>query len=256
MRSLFGHLYIELAQAGYFQESFGYDCVDSGEVPGKIANISAHFLLKLRKHDLWPIVQNYLQYDESDLFDVIELLFDHVSKPVQGIYHSYSDCGWHYDTFDKKPGQDEYRTRINELLKDYEDGYELSPIGEIIHLPLAGTEPLVNEEPPTYDPANVDRVLQNAINCYRLSRSSTADKLNAVNMLAGILEFLRPTLKKLITTADENDLFNIANNFGIRHHNDKQKVGYDQEVWLDWIFYYYLSTINAVIRLMNKRQLI
>jgi hypothetical protein len=50
------------------------------------------------------------------------------------------------------------------------------------------------------------------------------------------------------------DLFNIANNFGIRHYNEKQKTNYDQEVWLDWIFYYYLATINTIIRLIKKRE--
>jgi len=73
-------------------------------------------------------------------------------------------------------------------------------------------------------------------------------------MLAKVLEFIRPKIKLLLTTDDENDLFNIANNFGIRHHNEIQKTDYDQEIWLDWMFYYYLSTINSIVRLINKRQ--
>ena len=51
-----------------------------------------------------------------------------------------------------------------------------------------------------------------------------------------------------VTDKDENDLFNIANNFGIRHHNDKQKTGYDAALWLSWMFYFYLATIHVVVR--------
>ncbi len=173
MVRLFGHLYNDFEGRGYFQETFGYYCVDAGEVPGKAGNdINAYLVLKLRKDNLWPIDEKCSKYDESDLFDVIELLYDHVSKPLSGMHHTYGDCGWHYDTFDKQPGQDEYRAKINEVLKDYDGGYELSPSGEIVHLSLAGTEPLINNPPPPYDPKNVDPLIQEAINCYKRSRSS------------------------------------------------------------------------------------
>ena len=59
-------------------------------------------------------------------------MYDHVSKPISGRYHSYGDCGFHYDTFEKRPGQDEFRQEINDLFKDY-GNYELSYIGEIFN---------------------------------------------------------------------------------------------------------------------------
>lgn len=254
---LFFSIYRDFKERGYFQEAFGYYCVDADQVPGSIGNdISAYFLFKLRKDNIWPIDDKYLDYTESDLFDVIELLYDHVSKPMTGRNHTYGNCGMHYSTFDKEPGQAEYLARINELLNDYAVGYELSSSGEILHIPLTRTEPLINNKPLTYDPQNVDRVVQAAISCYRLSRSQTTDKFSAVNMLAGVLEFLRPKIKKLLVASDETDLFNIANNFGIRHHDGKQKTDYDEAIWLDWIFYYYLATINAIIRLIKKSEAI
>jgi len=162
--ALFQGIYQDFEERCYFQEYFGYSCVDDGDVPGRIGNnISAYFLFKLRKDNIWPINHFCLGYSEADLFDVIELIYDHISKPVSGRFHSYGNCGRHYSIFDTEPGQEEYRTKINELLKDYDDGYELSPIGEIIHLPLLGTEPLISEEPPTYDPDNVDIIVQEAI---------------------------------------------------------------------------------------------
>ncbi len=254
MIKLFHHLYKDFEEKGCFQEAFGYDCVDSGQVPGKAGNdINAYFFLKLRKDNLWPIDVKCWYYIESDLFDVIELLYDHISMPVSGINHSYGDCGWHYNSFNKIPGQDSYRTRINELLMDYNEGYELSPQGEILHTAITGTETLLNDKPLPYDDKNVDSLVKDAIGIYKRSRSSLTDKHNAVKMLVDALEFLRPKINTLLTTDDEKDLFNIANNFGIRHHNVKQKTDYDQDIWLDWLFYYYLATISSIVHLIKKR---
>jgi hypothetical protein len=62
---------------------------------------------------------------------------------------------------------------------------------------------------------------------------------------------MRPEWKRILTSKDEADLFNIANNFGIRHHHSKQKTNYNQDVWLRWMFYFYLSTVHAAERLLN-----
>jgi hypothetical protein len=50
--------------------------------------------------------------------------------------------------------------------------------------------------------------------------------------LADVLEWLRPQIKMALLKEDEQDLFNIANNFGIRHMNQNQKLHYDKAVWL------------------------
>ena len=46
--------------------------------------------------------------------------------------------------------------------------------------------------------------------------------------------------------------FNIVNNFGIRHHNQQQKVHYDTAVWYSWMFYFFLATIHAAVGLLAK----
>jgi len=255
MQYLFIPLYNDLEEKGDFQEAFGHDCVDGGYVPGKVGrDVNVHFALKLHKYHLWPIKENYLQYEESDLFDVIELLYDHISEPLSGSSHGSYNCCWHYSSFNKRDGQIYYRPRINELLSDYQEGYELSRDGEILHKAIPGAETLLNSKPLTYDTQNVDSFVDEAVNCYKRARSSLTDKRNAVRVLADVLEFLRPKIKAVLTTADENDLFNIANNFGIRHHSKGQKTHYDQEIWLDWMFYYYLATVNTAIRLIKKHQ--
>lgn len=252
---LFFAVYSDFASKDYFQEAFGFTCVDAGYVPGTVGgDVGSYFLVNLRKDNLWPISELYQSYTEEDLFDIIEFLYDHISKPIDGRYHSYGDCGYHYETFDQRPGQDEYRSRVNEILKDYCDGYELSQGGEILTLVVPGTEVLFESKPPDYDEENVDSRVTSAIGIFRRYRSSLEDKRNAVKMLVEVLEFLRPKLKGALIRADESELFQIANSFGIRHHNEKQKTDYDQAIWLDWMFYYYLATINAIIRLIAKKQ--
>lgn len=44
----------------------------------------------------------------------------------------------------------------------------------------------------------------------------------------------------------EDDLFNIANNFALRHHNLRQKDNYD-DACLTWMFYVYLATTHLIL---------
>ncbi|MCX5545193.1 hypothetical protein M3A49_38100 [Paraburkholderia sp. CNPSo 3076] len=67
-----------------------------------------------------------------------------------------------------------------------------------------------------------------------------------------MLEFIRNEAKAVLTSQDEADLFQLANNFGIRHHRKDQKTDYDSSIWLSWMFYYYLATIHACFRLIEK----
>jgi hypothetical protein len=108
----------DFEREGYFQEAFGLHCVDAGYIPGKLgSNIIGKILLTLRKDNLWPITEKYQAYKEEDLFDVIEFLYDQISYPLEGDYHEWNDCGWHYKTFDKESGQLEFRDKINDSLK-------------------------------------------------------------------------------------------------------------------------------------------
>jgi hypothetical protein len=137
---LFGDLYKSFIEKGYFQEAFGYDCVDEGMVSGKLGgDIEAQILRRIRKSNLWEIHKKYMEYSEDDVFDIIEFLYDHVSKPIEGFFHSFNNCGWHYQTFNIEIGRQEYRNEINDILKDYTGGYELSLDGEILALAEGGS---------------------------------------------------------------------------------------------------------------------
>jgi hypothetical protein len=104
------------------------------------------------------------------------------------------------------------------------------------------------------DPENIENRINSAILKFRSYRSSQEERRDAVRNLADILEFLKPKLKLVLTQKDESDLFNIANNFGIRHHNDQQRTNYDKSIWYEWMFYYYLATIRATLKLIKREK--
>jgi hypothetical protein len=252
LRELFLATFEHFRQAGCFHEAFGYYCVD---VPDLIAGTRGHdignfFLRRLRKPNIWPIHKERVSnYSEDDLFDLIELLFDEVSKPVKGSYHDYSDCGMHWETFNRGQGRKEFRAEINALLADYQGGWELSSDGEIRALGERGLRELLNTSlPANVDHANVQTRVEQAIRQFRSRHSSLDDRRQAVRELADVLEFLRPHVKEAFTRRSEDALFELANKFGIRHHNDRQETDYEQAIWLSWMFHIQLATIHAAVR--------
>ena len=253
MNRLFLSVYNQLCFDGFFQEAFGYDCIDAGRIYGFAGrDIESFFFRKLRKQGLWPIVERLDDYSEDDLFDVIELLHDCVSKGVEGRNHSWGDCGWHYDTFDKQSGQEKFRLMLNEILSDFGPGYRLTNNGEIVTLPPEGLDDLDEAPDPPGDQEAVQARIRNARDKFRRRGSTFFERRDAVRDLSDVLEYLRPQAKKVLHSKDEDDLFNLANNFGIRHHTKAQKTDYDPEIWLSWAYYYYLATIHAVTRLIER----
>ena len=244
---LFVRVFLELQQDGYFSEAFGFSCTDIDHIPGKVRDVGLAILLAVKKRGLWPIEACWHQYSEDDLFDVIEFLFQNASKPVDGTYHSHNGCGMHWETFNQTEGRSFFREKINQVLASYQKKFELSAIGEVLQRPEEGFEPIFEADIPSGD-GNVVSRINAAVLRYRRHASTIDDRRQAVRDLADVLEYLRPQVKELLTAADESDLFNIANNFGIRHHNDKQKTSYDTSLWLSWMFYFYLATIHVVLR--------
>jgi hypothetical protein len=254
LRNLFKTAFIYFEDNGYFQESLGYWCVDQDFVPGKLGHdLEGSLFLELRKSGLTPIKDKIHKYTEDDLFDVIEFLHDHCSKPKDGTYHSWNNCGMHYTSFENEVGQREYREKINKILKIYEGGYELSSKGEILILLDNGLEELIETPlPDKTNDKNINDLIEAAKIKFRRSRSSINERRDAIRDLADVLEFIRPDLKSVLNTKDEQDLFNIVNNFGIRHNNQNQRTNYDKAIWYSWLFHYYLATIHAATRLIEK----
>ena len=250
LKDLFFRVYDHLGRDGYFDEYFGFYCT-YGNVKGKIRDIELEILLKIRKKDLWPIDENIIGYTEDDLFDIIEFLYINVSKPVDGTQCSEFGCGMHWETFNKIEGQKIFRQKVNELLDIYHEPFELDDGGEILHKPEFGFKQIFEADIPSNN-QNVKDRLNASILRYRRHGSTLDDRRQAVRDLADVLEYLRPQIKGLLTQEDEKDLFNLANNFGIRHHNDQQKTDYDTTIWLSWMYYFYLATIHVILRKIDR----
>lgn len=90
-----------------------------------------------------------------------------------------------------------------------------------------------------------------AIRDYRARGANRPHKLAALALLAGELENRRSNLKKHLLTKDESSLFQIANQYAVRHRDAAQKRDYEIE-FLDWIFGLFVTTINLLDRI-DKR---
>ena len=246
--------YLDLRRQGYFQEVLGTDCVD-GDFPGSVGeDVAAFFFRSLRKRDLWPIEERIATYLEDDLFDVVELLHDCASKGVDGTFHSYAQCGMHYETFEQKAGRNDFRVAMNPILGEYSPGYQLTSRGEVVQLGPKSLRDLERAPNPPGDPSNVQARVNAAVDKFRRRGASTNERRDSIRDLADVLEYLRPQMKEVLASKDEADLFELANRFGIRHHNQAQQTKYDRSIWYSWMFYYYLASIHATTRLIARKQ--
>jgi hypothetical protein len=168
LRELFKTLFIQLEDEGHFQEMLGCNCVDAGFVAGSLGHdLNGALLLALRKHDLTPIRTKIEHYSEEDLFDMIEFLYEHCSKPTERSYHGWGNCGWHCSKFDRESGRQEFRAKVNKVLAHYGPGYELSFDGEILGLAETGLQALFEAPLPSIDPENISARVEAARDKYR-----------------------------------------------------------------------------------------
>lgn len=239
----------------YFQEAFGYWCVDADEVPGTLgSDPGAFFLSRLEREDIWPYHEHGEAYDADTCFDMIEALHDLVSKPTDGRYHDFSGCGWHYHTFNRSDGQAEYRAEMNDILRRCDPPYELDGLGQVVEAGPEEFRALLDAPvPPGTEHDLITTKIDAAVKRFRARGASMDDRRHAVRDLTDVLEALRADIKESMLPADEAALFNIANNFAIRHNNRQQRGDYDRVVWLRWIFYVYLATIHAALRVRKAQ---
>jgi hypothetical protein len=172
-----------------------------------------------------------------------------------GRFHPFNNCGWHFEKFNKSAGQAHLRDVLNPLLERLEPSLTLRADGQLEELAPTNLQPLLDTPLPESAPHDEVRLrVESAVTRFKRSRSSIDERRTAVRELADVLEFLRSEIKVSMMSADEGALFNLANNFAIRHHNRDQRGDYDKPVWLSWAFYIYLATIQAVIRLIDKQR--
>jgi hypothetical protein len=196
---------------------------------------------------------------EDHIFDTLEFLYDRVSAPSGELVRMTDETGWNYEdyiSYADGPGQKEFRNRVNTFLLEYKTGFELTTEGIILARGTDGLQHIMDAEIVPYDEINVDSKVRNAITKWRNRHLSVSEKKEAIRELADVFEWLKKTknLGSVLDNKDESALFDLANNFGIRHHNPNQKTNYDHAIWYSWIFHFYLATYHAAIRLLLKKE--
>jgi hypothetical protein len=228
-----------------------------------------HFTRAILRENIWPYwrdrvitesdgprkTTNWQEWDADALFDVIEVMHDLVSKPLDGTHHDYNGCGMHYTTFNKVEGQVEFRREVNQILRLNDPPYEMDLEGQIVEATPAEFRQLLDAPVPAGTPHDlVTSKVDGAGNRFRTRGASIEDRQHAVRDLADALEAIRGDVKETMLTADEKALFQVANGFSIRHNNREQRGDYDRLTWLRWAFYVYLATIHAVLRVRQRPQ--
>lgn len=196
---------LDFLDRDYFQEVFGYDCVDAGSVAGTAGrDVGDWFLRTIHRDSIWPFATHRETWDSDTLFDVLEVLFDVVSRPVSGRYHDFSGCGWHYSTFDREAGRAEFRVGLSRLLERYADPLTMKEAGEIVHVIPAPFEPLLRAAVPDHpDRDLIESRIQAATEVFRRRQASSVDRRHAVRELADALEPLRTEIKVEALAKDE-----------------------------------------------------
>jgi hypothetical protein len=237
---------------GYLAEWMGYDCLRDGRQPG-LAGTDAEAYAQVRARvAVWPPAVHAGAWDLAALVRATKFFHDHVSKPLELIDHSALGCGPHPRTFDREEGRVEFRIVANDVLEQLDPPLQIAADGSVEAKLGVGLAEFLNERPTGTIAGRYVPRISAAVS--KFQRSTTpADQKDAVRDLADLLELLRPEMATILTNQDEADLFNIANNFAIRHANARQRANYDNSVWMPWIFYWYLAAIHSVVNALDRR---
>jgi len=245
----------DLVERGYLNRLAGSRCEDGqeNEQPQRIVRL-------IKEHcglaDAWPFDFDAGAYAPEHFLTLVEVFHDLVARPRTRYWHDYDDH-YGYDLFDENAGQAVYRWKTNELLVRHEVDLELvgqpgDEQGQVVRRTPDPRQELLAVTQQHVPDGNEDRVGQ-AVALYRSRHATPEDKRRACRELAEVLESRRKTVLARLADKDSGSLFDIANRFAIRHHRDDQMYGYDP-AFLDWIFWWYLATVELTNRLLVRSE--
>lgn len=259
-KTAYAEVIVGLSRTGYFDDAFGSSCVDDPRDPAEQAQKQLSKLFGTER-PMWPLAHEDEQltgveqdWSEDLFFDVIEALHDMVARPRCRSWHPYGQH-WDYQDFARTPGQAIYRWKVNELLA--RSAVQLclagsgSDRGRLVHAADDGRQDLVQRALHSPDP-DVREDIVHAIALFRSRTATTAEHRSALFTLAGVFERRRALLRVELFKRDEDALFRIANEFDIRHRDKSQRSDYDP-VFLDWLFWWYLATVELTDRLLARQ---
>ena len=248
-RLAFAQVLGDFSGSGYLVEVFGQECVDdSSELPDASRIIEK----RLGISGLWPLAPE--SWGDDTFYGLVEVFHDLISRPRHRYYHPFNQCGWHYTEFHNGPARELYRWKVNSMLRETGIEYELASEGEDLGRLVAVTDDarssLVHRSLDE-SPVDVAGRVRHAVALYRGRESSIESKRSAILALVGILEERRALITQQLGKSDGGALFQIANQFNLRHHRSDQLSDYS-EAFLDWIFWWYLATVELSNGLLSS----
>ena len=251
----------ELRNGGYLDKQFPPPCVDDGTAAheddqefGWDTALFDHIRAKISVLKLWPLPAG--AWNDDLLYSLIEVYHDLVARPRRRWNHDFNDCGWHYENFDTAAGRRIYRRLVNRILERHGAEYRISDDGEDVGLVITTVDEaraeLLDRASRSPSPGVAARV-EHARALFRGRNATEHDKRSAVLTLVGILEERRELIRTEIGKKDEGALFQIANEFAVRHQRRGQQGDYDP-AFLDWMFWWYLATIELTDRILDRQR--
>ncbi|SDO14773.1 hypothetical protein SAMN04487897_1092 [Paenibacillus sp. yr247] len=239
----------ELTKKDYFKEFFGYEDNFGRTVEGSMGNTFENYSLAvLGRRISDPFYNLKPNYTEVDLFDAIELLHDNVT--LKTIVDEFG-LGPAFAEFNITESQSVYRSKINKHLARYGSGWELLEDGTIRELVQEEFRGLVDSPIQYGEEENVDKRIRRAAKSFLKYGASELDKKAALIEIGGALEYIRTELEEFNKKAT-SDIFNLLNNYDLRHNNKLKHADYDVGIYYPWMFYTFLSTYNAFVMMKKK----
>jgi hypothetical protein len=243
-------LFAELDRTGYFDRSWGMDCVDN---PRASTAVTTTFTNALGIDGLYPFVP--AAWSQDLFLSIVEVTHDAAARPrIIERYHDFGGCGAHYGSYAGGPGQAVFRFRMARIFASCQVPFRIARSGEDLGRVVAvsddAREDLIASAPDDVPATERDEVIH-AIALFRARGATREHRRSAIAVLARVLESHRSTLKMNLLKRDEGALFQLANEFDIRHRKDGQKTEYD-DAFLDWVFWWYLGTIELLSRLRER----
>jgi hypothetical protein len=199
-----------------------------------------------------------------DILDFVQFCHRHMSKAIQGNYHSYFEH--HHLSFERETGRAEFRNRVNRVFSRNGIAFDLQSDGSIERL----APPVLAEALHSYVPSTGDTSLDGLIEDARRKffspdltvRKEALEKLwDAWERLKSLRE---PSNKKesvaqLLNAASSEEAFRqrlekearelteIGNSFMIRH-TEVQKVAITTSFHVDYLFHRMFAMIYLLVR--------
>ncbi|MBT2485941.1 MULTISPECIES: hypothetical protein [unclassified Microbacterium] len=239
----FATLLSDLQDHGYFPVALPRECVDE---PVSWSQVSEEVRHAIHLPFEWDGTREAARdWDDPTLYSLMEYFHDAAQRPrSEGHVHSFAGCGPHYADHNAESGTAVYRWRVNALLERYSVNMRMGKAGDErgrLVAKLGGDLDTRADDRASRGAENPKDEVAQAIRTYRQRGASAVQKRSALALLAGELEHRRERVK-VVLGKDEDDLFRIANKFGIRHKRADQQMDYGDE-FLDYLFTVFLGAV-------------